>query len=193
MLVDIHAGRCAIHNRSIGTRAMGRVRIIFAAEGCVGRAARALGVVALACLALPGPAPATAKVLPAPVDRALDRAIAAGDPASVGLLAGGNPGLGAEIVAIAVTRRPDLAARIAAAAAGAAPQIAPQLAGAAAVANPLAAAEIAAAVWVAVPASRAAVADAVVGVLPPSDRMAAAAKVHAALDAVQLPSLEDPQ
>ena len=190
MPVDIHAGRCAIHNRSIGTRAMGRVRIIFAAEGCVGRAARALGVVALACLALPGLAPAAAKVLPAPVDRALDRAIAAGDPASVGLLAGGNPGLGAEIVAIAVTRRPDLAARIAAA--GAAPQIAPQLAGAAAVANPLAAAEIAAAVWVAVPASRAAVADAVVGVLPPSDRMAAAL-VHAAINGVELPSLDDPK
>lgn len=172
---------------------MGHGRSIFAMEGRVGKVARALGGVALVGLAMSWPAVAATRTLPASVQRALDHGTAAGDPESIGQLAGGNPTVAAEIVAIAVTRRPELAARIAAAAAGAAPQIAPQLAGAAAVADPRAATEIATAVSMRVPAARSAVADAVVGALPPNDRMAAATRVHAALDAIELPSLEDPQ
>jgi hypothetical protein len=144
-------------------------------------------------LASSEPSLAADKLFPIPVSRALDRAIAAGDPGSIGQLVGGNPMIGPEIVVIAVTRRPELTDRIAAAAADNAPELAPQLAGAAAVANPAAAAGIAAAVWVRVPAARDRVADAVVGSLPPSDRMVAAARVHAAIDAVVLPSLDDPR
>ncbi|HEV2674583.1 MAG TPA: hypothetical protein VGV37_08580 [Aliidongia sp.] len=147
----------------------------------------------MAGLALPWPAIAASNLLPAPVARALERSVAVGDADSIGLLVGGNPMIGAEIVVIAVTRRPDLAARIAAAAAGQAPQIAPQLAGAAAVADPAAAPQIAVAVSTMVPAARGAVADAVVGVLPPNDRMAAGGRVHAAVDAIEFPSLENPQ
>jgi len=153
------------------------------------RIAGTLCAVAAAMLAVP----AGASPLPKAVQRALDRAVAIGDPVAIGQLVGGNPMLGAEIVALAVTRRPDLAPRIAAAAAGNVPQVAPQLAAAAATADPPAAPQIAAAVSVSVPRSRAAVADAVVGTLPPGDRMAAAARIHAAVDAVELPSIEDPQ
>ena len=133
-----------------------------------------------------------ATALPKPVQRALDRAIAIGDASAIGQLAGGNPALSSDIVLLAVTRRPDLAARIAAAAAGNVPQVAPQLAAAAATADPKAAAEIAAAVTLVVPAARGAVADAVVGTLPPNERMAAAGRIHAAVDAVEGPSLDDP-
>lgn len=150
------------------------------------------GLCVVAALVSPMPAVAANAPLPKTLERALDRAIAAGDPATIGQLVGGNPQLGARIVATAVARRPELAARIAAAAAGNVPQVAPQLAAAAAVADPAAAAEIAAAVSLTVPAARAAVADAVVGTLPPNDRMAAADKVHAAIDAVALPSVDDP-
>ena len=163
------------------------------AEGRVGRVATAFRMACLAGLALSGAGWVASNPLPASVARALDHAVAAGDAEAVGQLAGGNPMIGAEIVVIAATRRPGLAARIAAAAAGHAPEIAPELAGAAAVANPKAAPEIAAAVSVAVPAARAAVADTVVGALPPDERMAAATRVHAAMAAVVLPSVEDPQ
>ena len=152
-----------------------------------------LRAIVLSVLILPSAALAGTSPLPASVQRALDRSVAAGDPVAIGQLVGGNQMMGAEIVAMAVTRRPDLAARIAAAAAGNVPQVAPQLAAAAAVADPAAAPEIAAAVSVAVPAAHAAVADAVVGALPPNDRMAAAARVHAAMDEVALPSVDDPQ
>ena len=138
------------------------------------------------------PSLAASTALPKSVQRALDRAIAIGDPIAIGQLAGGNAKLSSDIVLLAVTRRPDLAARIAAAAAGNVPQAAPQLAAAAATADPKAAAEIAAAVTLAVPAARAAVADAVVGSLPPNDRMAAAGRIHAAVDAAEGPSLDDP-
>jgi len=138
------------------------------------------------------PSLAASTALPKSVQRALDRAIAIGDPIAIGQLAGGNAKLSSDIVLLAVTRRPDLAARIAAAAAGNVPQVAPQLAAAAATADPKAAAEIAAAVTLAVPAARAAVADAVVGSLPPNDRMAAAGRIHAAVDAAEGPSLDDP-
>ncbi|HLZ66443.1 MAG TPA: hypothetical protein VKQ29_09440 [Aliidongia sp.] len=134
---------------------------------------------------------AGASPLPASVERALGRATEAGDPAAIGQLVGGNPMLGAEIVAMAVTRRPDLAAPIAAAAAGNVPDVAPQLA--AAVADPAAATGIATAVSVAVPAARAAVADAIVAMLPPNDRLAAATRIHAAISATILPSVDDPQ
>jgi Meckel syndrome type 1 protein len=165
------------------------LRIIFVAGIGMNRIAGTLSAVALAMLAVP----AGAAPLPKSVQRALDRAVAIGDPVAIGQLVGGNPMLGVQIVAIAVTRRPDLAPRIAAAAAGNVPQVAPQLAAAAATADPQAAAQIAARVAVAVPAARKAVADAVVGTLPPGDRMAAAARVHAAVEAVELPSTEDPQ
>ena len=135
---------------------------------------------------------AGAASLPKSVQRAFDRAIAIGDPIAIGQLAGGNAMLSSDIVLLAVTRRPDLAARIAAAAAGNVPQVAPQLAAAAATADPKAAAEIAAAVTMAVPAARNAVADAVVGTLPPNERMAAAGRIRAAVDAVEGPSLDDP-
>jgi hypothetical protein len=158
--------------------------------GWISGTLRGVVPIVLACSAA---AQGADKLFPVPVARALDRASAAGDPASIGQLVGGNPAIGVEIVVIAVTRRPELADRIAAAAADNAPQLAPQIAGAAAVANPAAAARIAAAVWVVVPAARDRVADAVVGTLPPGDRMAAAAKVHAAIDAVVLPSVDDPQ
>jgi len=141
------------------------------------------------------PSLAASTALPKSVQRALDRAIAIGargPPTALGQLAGGNAKLSSDIVLLAVTRRPDLAARIAAAAAGNVPQVAPQLAAAAATADPKAAAEIAAAVTLAVPAARAAVADAVVGSLPPNDRMAAAGRIHAAVDAAEGPSLDDP-
>jgi len=138
------------------------------------------------------PSLAASTTLPKSVQRALARAIAIGDPIAIGQLAGGNAKLSSDIVLLAVTRRPDLAARIAAAAAGNVPQVAPQLAAAAATADPKAAAEIAAAVTLAVPAARAAVADAVVGSLPPNDRMAAAGRIHAAVDAAEGPSLDDP-
>jgi len=138
------------------------------------------------------PSFAATTALPKSVQRALDRAIAVGDPIAIGQLAGGNAMLSSDIVVLAVTRRPDLAARIAAAAAGNVPQVAPQLAAAAATADPKAAAEIAAAVTLAVPAARGAVADAVVGTLPPNERMAAAGRIHAAVEAVEGPSLDDP-
>ena len=155
------------------------------------RIAKALCAVAAA--AMPAlPAFAGTSPLPKSVERALDRAITAGDPGAIGQLVGGNAMLGAEIVAIAVTRRPDLAPRIAAAAAGNVPQVAPQLAAAAATADPVAAPEIAAAVSVAVPAARAAVADAVVGTLPPGDRMTAATRIRTAVDAAAPPSVDDP-
>ena len=154
------------------------------------RLARLLAVALV--LAVSGPAQAADTALPKPVQRAFDQAIAHGDAESLGLLVGGNPGLGAEIVARAVGRRPDLAPRIAAAAAANAPQVAPQLAAAAAVVDPAAAADIAAAVSASVPAARNAVADAVVGTLPPDDRMAAGGKVRAAVKAFQPPSLDDP-
>jgi len=147
----------------------------------------------LCALMLALPAGAATSPLPKSVQRALDRAVAIGDPTAIGQLVGGNPMLGAEIVALAVTRRPDLAPGIAAAAAGNVPQVAPQLAAAAATADPQAAPQIAARVSVAVPAARKAIADAVVGTLPPGDRMAAAVRIHAAVDAVELPSTEDPQ
>jgi len=167
------------------------LRIIFVAGIGMNRIAGTLCAVAAALAVLPaaaGPSP-----LPKSVQRALDKALAVGDPVAIGQLVGGNAMLGAEIVAIAVTRRPDLAPRIAAAAAGNVPQVAPQLAAAAATADPQAAPQIAARVSVAVPAARKAVADAVVGSLPPGDRMAAAARVQAAVAAVELPSVEDPQ
>jgi len=151
------------------------------------RLARLLAVALV--LAVSGPAQAADTALPKPVQRAFDQAIAHGDAESLGLLVGGNPGLGAEIVARAVGRRPDLAPRTAAANA---PQVAPQLAAAAAVVDPAAAADIAAAVSASVPAARNAVADAVVGTLPPDDRMAAGGKVRAAVKAFQPPSLDDP-
>lgn len=138
------------------------------------------------------PIPAASAPLPKSVQRALDRAVAVGDPIAIGQLVGGNAMLGSEIVALAVARRPDLAPRIAAAAAGNVPQVAPQLAAAAATADPNAAAEITAAVSIAVPAARGAVADAVVGALPPNDRMAAATRIRAAIAAVALPSVDDP-
>ena len=156
------------------------------------RIGKAVCAVAVAMLALPAFAAGTSP-LPKSVQRALDRAIAAGDPTSIGQLVGGNPMLGGEIVAIAVTRRPDLAPRIAAAAAGNVPQVAPQLAAAAATADPAAAPDIAAAVSLAVPAARAAVADAVVGTLPPNDRMAAAGRIRKAVDAAKPPSVDDPE
>lgn len=152
----------------------------------------AQGLCGVAALLLATPSFAQAAPLPKSVQRALDRAIAIGDPEAIGQLAGGNPALSSDIVVLAVTRRPDLAPRIAAAAAGNVPQVAPQLAAAAATADPKAAAEIAAAVTLTVPAARHAIADAVVGTMPPNERMGAAARIHAAVNAVEGPSLDDP-
>jgi hypothetical protein len=172
---------------------MSWARAIFVAGKPMDRVEKALRAMVFCGLLLPATALAGTSPLPASVQRALDRSVAAGDPLAIGQLVGGNQMLGAEIVAMAVTRRPDLAARIAAAAAGNVPQVAPQLAAAAAVADPAAAPEIAAAVSVAVPAAHATVADAVVSTLPPDDRMAAASRIHAAIDRVVLPSVDDPQ